>query len=168
MAGLWAVLLLSPRQLLLRWVIARTIFVNTPGRDGYDVPFIFKLYGTFDLPYGFITSFFLNYRVGYPWGRSVSIVPPEDWAEDNNIVPWSVWVMLEPNGTRRQQDYINFDFHLEKNSSSLLVLLAHLLMFTTCLAIDMSTMVLTRSVNGSPWLRAQIRVHILWIMIMAG
>jgi len=89
-------------------------FVNTPGRDGYDVPFIFKLYGTFDLPYGFVASFFLNYRVGYPWGRSVSIVPPDDWAEDNNIVPWSVWVMLEPNGTRRQQDYINLDFHLEK------------------------------------------------------
>jgi len=89
-------------------------FVNAPGRDGYDVPFMAKLYGTFNLPYGFVASFFLNYRLGYPWGRSVEIVPPEDWAEAHNVVPWSVWVMLEPNGTRREQDYANLDFHLEK------------------------------------------------------
>ncbi len=89
-------------------------FVNTPGRDSYDVPFMLKLYGTFNLPYGFIASFFMNYRVGYPWGRSVEIVPPEDWAASNHVVPWSVWVMLEPNGTRREQDFTNVDFHLEK------------------------------------------------------
>lgn len=89
-------------------------FVNAPGRDGYDIPFQAKLYGTFNLPYGFVTSFFLRYQLGSPWGRSVEIVPPDDWAQAHNIVPWSVWVMLEPNGTRRNQDYTNVDFHLEK------------------------------------------------------
>ncbi|MDD8031017.1 MAG: TonB-dependent receptor [Acidobacteriota bacterium] len=89
-------------------------FINAPGRDGYDIPFQFKLYGTFDLPYGFVTSFFLRYSLGSPWARSVTIVPPSDWAEANNVVPWDVWVRLEPNGSRRNEDSTSIDFHLEK------------------------------------------------------
>ncbi|MBC7362134.1 MAG: TonB-dependent receptor [Candidatus Aminicenantes bacterium] len=89
-------------------------FVNAPGRDGYDVPFQFKLFGTFNLPYGFVTSFFMRYQLGTPWARSVTIVPPADWAEEHNIVAWPVWVRLEPNGSRRSEDSANVDFHIEK------------------------------------------------------
>jgi hypothetical protein len=90
-------------------------FVNAPGRDGYDVPFQLKLFGTFNLPFGFVASFFTRYSLGSPWGRTVTVVPPDEWAAENGIVPWPVWVRLEANGARRDEAFTNTDFHLEKD-----------------------------------------------------
>ncbi len=89
-------------------------FLFAPGRDSNDVPFQAKLYGTFNLPYGFVASFFARYTLGSPWARSVTIAPPASWAQAHNVVPWNVSVRLEPVGTRRNEDYTNVDFHLEK------------------------------------------------------
>jgi len=89
-------------------------FLFAPGRDSNDMPFQLKLYGTFNLPYGFVASFFGRYMLGSPWARTVTIVPPSSWAQARNVVPWNVSVRLEPVGTRRNQDFTNVDFHLEK------------------------------------------------------
>ncbi|MGB4705295.1 MAG: carboxypeptidase regulatory-like domain-containing protein [Candidatus Saccharicenans sp.] len=92
-------------------------FLFAPGRDSLDVPFQFKLYGTFRLPYGFISSFIFRYMMGSPWARTITIVPPTSWAQAHNVVPWSVSVRLEPVGARRSEDRTYFDFHIEKEFS---------------------------------------------------
>jgi hypothetical protein len=89
-------------------------FVNRYGRNGHDQPLIIKLYGTAQLPLRFMASFFYTHFSGYPYQREGEVVPPEAWANENNARPWSWWVNLEPQGTRRRPAVDNIDFRLEK------------------------------------------------------
>ncbi len=95
-------------------------FVNGYGLSndnfyGLDQPLAIKLYGSFNLPYGFVSSFYYTHNTGAPYGRTVTVVPPAEWAEANNTLQWSEWVRVEEvDGSRRQPAYDNIDFRLEK------------------------------------------------------
>ncbi len=89
-------------------------FVNRYGRTSEDIPLAIKLYGTFNLPYGFVTAFYFTHTEGTPFQRGVTVYPPEDWAAANNAVPWSAYVLVEEQGSRRNQSTDNVDFRLEK------------------------------------------------------
>lgn len=95
-------------------------FVNGYGLSndsfyGLDQPLAIKLYGSFNLPYGFITSFFYAHTSGAPYGRTVTVIPPAGWAEANNTLQWSEWVRVEEvDGSRRTPAFDNIDFRLEK------------------------------------------------------
>ena len=56
-------------------------FVNAYGEMGYSRPIVIKLYGTFNMPYGFLFSFFYTHYDGSPWGQTVTVRPPADWAD---------------------------------------------------------------------------------------
>ncbi len=86
------------------------------GRDGYDRPLQIKLFGSFELPYGIMTSFFYVHASGTPYGRSVSVAAPDSWVAANNVYAGGAneSVRLEESGTRRNQSTDNIDFRLEK------------------------------------------------------
>ncbi|MDH5384051.1 MAG: TonB-dependent receptor [Candidatus Aminicenantes bacterium] len=93
-------------------------FVNQEGRQSDDRPLVIKLYGTFNLPYGILTSFYYQYYLGTPWQRAVSVYAPGDWADANNIdrvrAPY-YYVNVETLGSRRYYARSNLDFRLEKS-----------------------------------------------------
>jgi len=90
-------------------------YTNGYGRAGEDRPVVIKLYGTVELPYKFIASFFFTESSGAPYARSVSVIPPADWCAKNNVFQTSMSVLLEPNGSRRTPGFIpDLDLRLEK------------------------------------------------------
>ncbi len=91
-------------------------YVNGYGLDGNDQPLAVKLYGSFDLPWGFIGSFFYRHFDGTPYARNVTIVPPTAWANANNVnlSAGNATVNVETVGARRNQSYDNVDFRFEK------------------------------------------------------
>jgi len=89
-------------------------FVNDYGKTPYDIPLQIKLYGSFELPLQFVTSFFLSHASGTTWQRTVQVFPPSDWASANNTLLWSYTVNVEPRGSQRYQSNTNVDFRLEK------------------------------------------------------
>ncbi len=90
-------------------------FVNGYGREYWDVPLAIKLYGSFDLPWGFVGSFFFRHTSGSPFARTVTVAAPAGWAEANNVwTGFDAYVLLEPNGTRRNQSFDNADLRFEK------------------------------------------------------
>ncbi len=90
-------------------------FVNRYGKTNNDVPLAVKIYGSFDLPLGLVTSFYYTHAEGTAWQRTVTVYPPADWATANNAVPWSAGGLnVETQGSRREQSSDNIDFRLEK------------------------------------------------------
>jgi hypothetical protein len=82
---------------------------------GIDQPLAIKFFSIFRLPYGIVSSFFYTHTSGAPFGRTVTVVPPPEWAEDNNTLQWSEWVRVEEvDGSRRAPAHDNIDFRLEK------------------------------------------------------
>jgi len=91
-------------------------FVNLPNSSplDFDVPLAIKLMGTYKFPYGFYLSCYYIHLSGYPWARSVTIIPPAEWTEQENALDTPARVLLEPPGTRRQDAYNNLDIRIEK------------------------------------------------------
>jgi len=94
-------------------------YVNNDGRlPGEDRPLVIKLYGTFDVPFGVLLSFYYNFYTGTPWQRSVTVYAPTAWANANGIdlsrAP-SYSINVEPQGVRRLYAYQNVDLRVEKN-----------------------------------------------------
>jgi hypothetical protein len=92
-------------------------FVNQDGLQSDDRPLVVKLYGTFNLPYGILSSFYYQYYYGVPWQRSVTVYVPAAWADANNVDrvrSSSYTVNVEPLGARRYYAISNLDFRLEK------------------------------------------------------
>jgi len=89
-------------------------WVNRYGRTGFDRPLMIKLYGTAELPLGFLASFFYTHFSGTPWQRTVNVVPPAAWTAANNAASDSFGVNVEASGTRRYPAADNVDFRLEK------------------------------------------------------
>ena len=89
-------------------------FVNWGGRTGEDRPLVLKLFGSFNIPYGFLVSFYYQGASGTPWARGVTVQAPTGWAEANNVVQDSYYVALETNGARRYYTWHNVDFRIEK------------------------------------------------------
>jgi hypothetical protein len=99
--------------------------VNGWGADINDIPLAIKLYGSFEMPLGFVGSFIYRHYEGGPlnhggsfWDKAfdVTIYVPDAWLAEHNCVTWWNWigVQLEPNGTHRQASWDNADFRLEK------------------------------------------------------
>ena len=95
-------------------------YVNQEGRLGEDRPLVIKLYGTFNLPYGILSSFYYNFYNGTPWQRSATVYAPTAWANANGIdlsrAP-SYGINFEPLGSRRSYTFQNVDARLEKDFS---------------------------------------------------
>jgi hypothetical protein len=86
--------------------------INAEGRGG--VPWWFKLYGTFKIPYGFVASFIYLHTEGGYWARSVSVSAPASWITANNVASGSVGVTIEDPDLRQNVASDNMDFRLEK------------------------------------------------------
>ncbi|MGC8746868.1 MAG: carboxypeptidase regulatory-like domain-containing protein, partial [Candidatus Saccharicenans sp.] len=81
----------------------------------YSRPVVIKLYGTFNLPYQIMFSFIFQHIDGSPWGRTVTVVPPADWAAANNVSSVRYSIYVEPPGTRRNEAYDNLDIRFQKD-----------------------------------------------------
>ena len=90
-------------------------FVNRYGELPYSRPILVKLYGTFSFPYQIMFSFFYRHTDGSPWGRTVTVRPPEDWAAANNASTASYSIYVEPPGTYRNESSDSLDVRLEKD-----------------------------------------------------
>lgn len=99
--------------------------INGWGADINDVPLAIKLYGSFQMPLGFVGSFIYRHLGGGPlnyggnfWDKAfdATIYVPDSWLAAHNCVSWWNWigVMLEPNGAHRQASWDNVDLRLEK------------------------------------------------------
>jgi hypothetical protein len=87
-------------------------FVNSYGLA--TGPLSMKLYGFFEIPFGFVASFFFQFRSGTPFQRTVTIAPPADWAAANNTILWTESVNVEEKGSRLLNSHSNLDVRLEK------------------------------------------------------
>ena len=90
-------------------------FVNSYGELPYSRPVLIKLFGTYNLPYGFMFSFFYQHTDGSPWGRTVTVEPPSGWAEANNAATYPYSIYVEKPGTRRNEASDSLDLRLAKD-----------------------------------------------------
>lgn len=94
-------------------------FINRPTDSILDLdrPFVLKLLGTVRLPLKFDLTLYFHHIGGTPWTRTVTIVPPDSWAEKTGARIYPVTVFLEKPGTRRHTFYETLDVRLEKDLS---------------------------------------------------
>jgi hypothetical protein len=90
-------------------------FVNSYGELPYSRPIVIKLYGTLNLPYGILFSFFYRHTDGQPWGRTVTVEPPAEWAEAHNAETIPYYIYVEKPGTRRNEAFDRLDVRLGKD-----------------------------------------------------
>lgn len=92
------------------------LLVNLPEDSSldFDRPLVLKLMGTYKFPYDFFASYYYTYMSGTPLPRSVTIIPPASWVQDNNAYSEPATVLLEKPGTRRAEPYHNLDLRIEK------------------------------------------------------
>ena len=92
------------------------LLVNLPEDSSldFDRPLVLKLMGTYKLPYDFFASCYYTYMSGTPLPRSVTVIPPASWVQDNNAYSEPATVLLEKPGTRRAEPYHNLDLRIEK------------------------------------------------------
>lgn len=92
------------------------LLVNLPEDSSldFDRPLVLKLMGAYKFPYDFFASCYYTYMSGTPLPRSVTIVPPASWVQDNNAYSEPATVLLEKPGTRRAEPYHNLDLRIEK------------------------------------------------------
>jgi hypothetical protein len=79
-----------------------------------DRPFVARLAGTARLFWGLSASVLFKAQSGAPWARTVTVIPPADWAAANGANPLPVTVYLESPGSRRYEWWKSLDFRLEK------------------------------------------------------
>ena len=94
-------------------------FVNfgNNARLDYDRPLAIKITGAFQFPWDLTLSAYFRHLSGAPWARSVTIAPPADWVEANNVHPEPMQVLLEEPGTRRLKASNILDLRFEKTFS---------------------------------------------------
>jgi len=90
--------------------------INRYGDLAFSIPLMIKIFGTVRVPYDFWVSFFYQYIDGTGWGRTVTIIAPQDWRSANGIDPsyTQTTILLEPPGTRRNQYSQSLDLRIEK------------------------------------------------------
>ena len=79
-----------------------------------DRPLVARLAGTVRFRWDIYLSFLFKAQSGSPWARTVTIIPPTDWAGENGADTTPVTVYLESPGSRRFDSWKNLDFRLEK------------------------------------------------------
>jgi len=87
--------------------------INAAGMGG-TVPWWLKLYGTFDIPYGFVASFIYLHTEGTYWGRTVAVSAPTAWITANNVNSGTVSANIEAPDARRNVASDSMSFRLEK------------------------------------------------------
>lgn len=80
-----------------------------------DRPVVARVMGTYQLPWDIYFSAFFSYQSGAPWARTVTIVPPDSWLEDNQAQNLPATIYLESPGSRRGPDFKKLDIRLEKS-----------------------------------------------------
>jgi hypothetical protein len=88
--------------------------VTSGSRTGYDQPLAIRLMGTLRFKYDIYLSAYYRFTSGSPWARTVTIVPPAEWAAEHNVDTTPVTVFLESPGTRRHSTWQMTDLRLEK------------------------------------------------------
>jgi hypothetical protein len=91
-------------------------FVNLPNTSSldFDIPLAIKVMGTYRFPYDFYLSAYYTHLSGYPWARSVTVMPPAAWAELENARDLPARVLLETPGTRRHDPFRQLNLRIEK------------------------------------------------------
>jgi hypothetical protein len=88
--------------------------VTDSSRLDLDRPVSLKLMGTARLPWDVFLSLYFRAASGSPWARTVTVVPPESWAQENGAQTLPVSVYLESPGSRRRESWKNLDLGLTK------------------------------------------------------
>lgn len=91
-------------------------FINIAATDSLlqDRPLVARLAGTVRFRWDIYISFLFKAQSGSPWARTVTIIPPVDWAGANDADTAPVTVYLESPGSRRFGSWKNLDFRVEK------------------------------------------------------
>ena len=91
-------------------------FINIAATDRLlqDRPLVARLAGTVRFRWDIYLSFLFKAQSGSPWARTVTIIPPADWAGANGADTAPVTVYLENPGSRRFGSWKNLDFRVEK------------------------------------------------------
>jgi hypothetical protein len=91
-------------------------FVNVWANSRLDLdrPSAIRLLATYRFPLDFFLTMMYTLRSGAPWARTVTVLPPDDWATVNNVVVEPVTVYLETPGARRFASEQSLDARLEK------------------------------------------------------
>ncbi|MCK7583455.1 MAG: hypothetical protein MZV65_53265 [Chromatiales bacterium] len=79
-----------------------------------DRPLVARLGATAHFGRGIFASVLFKAQSGAPWGRTVTVLPPSDWAATHGAVVAPVTVYLESPGARRHDGWKNLDLRLEK------------------------------------------------------
>ena len=97
-------------------LITPNAFINVASTDrlAQDRPLVARLAGTVRFRGNIFASFLLKAQSGEPWGRTVTIIPPTDWAEANGAKTMPVAIYLESPGARRFGSWKNLDIRVEK------------------------------------------------------
>ena len=92
-------------------------FTNLSSTDRLfqDRPLVARLAGTVRFGWDIFASIVFKAQSGSPWGRTVTIIPPTDWAAANGAQMIPVKVYLESPGSRRFGSWKTLDFRLEKD-----------------------------------------------------
>lgn len=91
-------------------------FVNLTANSRLDMdrPLMAKLMGTYVFPGDIYFSFLFAHVSGAPWGRTVTIVPPESWTASHRVQAVPAVVRLEEPGSRRHPSLSTLDLRIEK------------------------------------------------------
>jgi hypothetical protein len=91
-------------------------FTNVGASDRllFDRPLVARIGGTVRFGWDLYASVLLKAQSGSPWTRTVTVIPPADWAEANGAVRTPVTVYLESPGSRRHDPWKTVDFRVEK------------------------------------------------------
>jgi hypothetical protein len=60
-------------------------------------------------------SFIFQHASGEPWARTVTVLPPAQWAAAKNVHMTGYRINVEAPGTRRTEAYDNLDIRIEKS-----------------------------------------------------
>lgn len=110
-------------SLASRWSAGNSPYLLTPNaftniaatdRLAQDRPLVARLAGTYRFPADIYASVIVKAQSGMPWARTVTIIPPADWAAANGTQVVPVKVYLEGPGSRRFGSWKSVDVRLEK------------------------------------------------------
>jgi len=91
-------------------------FVNVPddSRLDLDRPTSIHVMGTYKFPLDFFLTLYFSRWSGMSWARTVTILPPGSWAQENGVPATPVTVFLEKPGSRRTGFEESLDLRIEK------------------------------------------------------
>ncbi len=91
-------------------------FVNVPADSRLDLdrPTSIRLVGTYKFPWDFFLTLYFFHWSGVPWARSVTVLPPDSWAQLNGVTAAPATVYLEKPGSRRTSFVESLDLRIEK------------------------------------------------------